>query len=111
METIKAIEVGMEGYQMIQTGKDVNMDEMNEKIMPMLHEMALDVSRQRKRLGGKFAIAQAVFSRAQRDQIKRDLGSDLIFVVMNLTKECQHKRVTGRHGDDAHGQQFAGKKC
>ena len=111
METIKAIEVGMEGYQMIQTGKDVNMDEMNEKILPMLHEMALDVSRQRKRLGGKFAIAQAVFSRAQRDQIKKDLGPDLIFVVMNLTKECQHKRVTGRHGDDAHGQQFAGKDC
>ena len=99
----------MEGYQMVQSGKDVNMDEMNEKVLPMLHEMALDVSRQRKRLGGNFAIAQAVFSRAQRDQIKKDLGPDLVFIVMNLTKECQSKRVTGRHGDDSHGQQFAGK--
>ena len=45
------------------------------------------------RLGGKWAIAQAVFNRSQRDQIKKDLGPDLNFIVLNLTRECQLKRV------------------
>ena len=59
----------------------------------MLHEMALDIGKQHKRLGGKWAIAQAVFNRSQRDQIKKDLGPDLNFIVLNLTRECQLKRV------------------
>ena len=91
-------------------GKGI-FDGLEERLQPFYVAMARELVKQRKRIGGDWGIAQAVFSRAQRDQIKRDLGSDLIFVVMNLTKECQHKRVTGRHGDDAHGQQFAGKDC
>ena len=77
---------------MIQKGNSLS-EEINEKILPMLHEMALDIGKQHKRLGGKWAIAQAVFNRAQRDQIKKDLGPDLNFVVLNLTRECQLKRV------------------
>jgi hypothetical protein len=68
-------------------------EEIKEKILPMLHEMALDIGKQHKRLGGKWAIAQAVFNRSQRDQIKKDLGPDLNFIVLNLTRECQLKRV------------------
>ena len=82
------------------------MEELQEKMLPMFHEMALHIDQQRKRLGGHWAIAQAVFSRAQRDQIRKDLGPDLIFMVLNLTKECQHKRVVNRHGDDDVGKQF-----
>lgn len=82
----------MEGYQAIQKGNGLS-EEIKEKILPMLHEMALDIGKQHKRLGGKWAIAQAVFNRSQRDQIKKDLGPDLNFVVLNLTRECQLKRV------------------
>ena len=92
VETIKAAETGLEAYQSIMKGSG-DSDKLKEKCLPMLHEMALDIERQHKRLGGNFAIAQAVFNRSQRDQIKKDLGPDLNFVVLNLTRECQLKRV------------------
>ena len=38
-------------------------------------------------------------SRAQRDLIRNILGPDLVFVVLNMTKECQEKRLHERHGD------------
>ena len=83
-------------------------EEMNEKMSPMFHEMAVDICKQRKRLGGDWAIAQAVFSQAQRDQIRKIIGPDLIFMVLNLTKECQGKRLENRHaGDDEAGAMFA----
>ena len=82
---------------------------MKEKMLPMFHEMALHIDQQRKRLGGNWAIAQAVFSRAQRDQIKKDLGPNLIFMVLNVTRECQHKRVVKRHGEGEHSKQFIEK--
>merc|ERR1711935_1107041 len=106
VETIKAVESGLEGYQAIQKGNGLS-EEIKEKILPMLHEMALDIGKQHKRLGGNFAIAQAVFNRSQRDQIKKDLGPNLNFIVLNLSKECQSKRVAKRHGSDDQGGQIA----
>ena len=63
--------------------------------------MAADISKQNKRLGGKMAVAQAIYSREQRDSMKKILGPECVFIVLNLSKECQKKRVTERHGEDA----------
>ena len=52
VETIKAVESGLEGYQAIQKGNGLS-EEIKEKILPMLHEMALDIGKQHKRLGSK----------------------------------------------------------
>ena len=84
-------------------------DELNEKMSPMFHEMALDICKQRKRLGGDWAIAQGVFSRGQRDQIRKIVGPDLIFMVMNLSSECQNKRLANRYGSSEKGAKFANK--
>ena len=65
----------------------------------MYQEMAKDISKQRKRLGGNWAIAQAVFTRAQRDFLCKSIGSDLVFLVLNMTKDCQMNRIKNRHGD------------
>ena len=100
--------MGFDTYQQVQKGEKMTADEMNEKMAPMFHEMALDICKQRKRLGGEWAIAQGVFSRGQRDQIRKIIGPDLIFMVLNLTKECQGKRLENRHaGDDEAGAMFA----
>ena len=107
VETIKAVQMGLEAYQSIMKGSG-DSEEVKEKCLPMLHEMALDIGRQHKRLGGNFAIAQAVFNRSQRDQIKKDLGPNLNFIVLNLSRECQSKRVAKRHGSDDQGDQIAG---
>ena len=72
---------------------------------PFYMVMAEDLVKQRNRLGGDWAIAQAVFSRKQREYLRQQLGPNLVFVVLNLTKECQKKRVESRHGDSL-GEDF-----
>lgn len=44
-------------------------------------------------------IAQGVPNRATRDYIRRTLGPDLTFVVLNMEKEEQKKRIESRHGN------------
>ena len=62
-------------------------------------DIANDILKQRQRIGGDWSIAFAVFSRKQRDIIRKILGPDVIFIVLNLTKDCTKKRLASRHGD------------
>ena len=63
----------------------------------------LFITKQRKRLGGDWAVAHAIFSRTQRDKLRQKLGPELVFIVLNMTKECQKKRLKARHGDAIEG--------
>ena len=54
---------------------------------------------EQKRIGGNFAIAQAVATREVRDHIRNLLGPKLIFVVLTMTREDQENRIKARHGD------------
>ena len=65
---------------------------------PFYTLMADFIKVQHNRVGGDFAVAQAVTSRAIRDVIRKTLP-DVIFVILNLTKETQRKRVMERHGE------------
>ena len=59
---------------------------------------------QKKRLGGDFAVAQAVVSRKSRDLLRDALGPDLVFIVFNLTNKCQVQRVEARQpGEEMKG--------
>ena len=75
------------------------------KMKPFMQELAKDIVKYKKRLGGNFAVAQAVFNRYLRDAMKEVLGPDCIFVVLRLNKETNAKRVEERHagggGDNA----------
>ena len=62
--------------------------------------MAKDILRERKRMGGDWAVVHAVPTRAMRDHLKKELGPGLIFVVLHMSKEDQDKRIKGRHGDN-----------
>ena len=79
---------------------------MEETLNPLYDQMSNHVMIQRKRLGGDMAIAQAVFSRRQRDKLRKIIGPDLVFIVLNMTKECQVKRIKGRHGDSPMLEEF-----
>ena len=48
-------------------------------------------------------IAQSIFSRKQRDSLRNIIGPDLVFIVLNMSNECQMQRLKNRHGnaDDA----------
>ena len=84
-------------------GKGI-FDGLEERLQPFYEAMVRDLVKQRKRIGGDWGIAQAVFSRTQRDFFRKQLGPDLIFIVMNLSKECQKKRVEARHGTGMGGE-------
>ena len=81
-------------------------DAVEETLNPLYDQMSNHVMIQRKRLGGDMAIAQAVFSRRQRDKLRKIIGPDLVFIVLNMTKECQMKRIKGRHGDSNMLEEF-----
>ena len=74
-----------------------NFENMEEIMVPYLDAAAKDIIKQRKRLGGDWSIAFAVFSRGQRKLLRKLLGKDLVFIVLNMTKECQKKRLESRH--------------
>lgn len=61
--------------------------------------MCMDIAREQSRIGGEFAVAQAVPKRKIRDFIRGILGSNLIFVVLHMSKEDQGARLRARHGD------------
>ena len=81
-------------------------EEVNKVMEIVSEDMANDILKQRQRIGGDWSIAFAVFSRKQRDIIRKILGPDVIFVVLNLTKDCTKKRLAARHGDGDAGDKI-----
>ena len=73
-----------------------DFDSYEEKLQPLYKNMGQDIVKQSKRLGGDMIIAQAVFSRDQREYLREIIGPNLIFLVLNMNKDCQMKRVTER---------------
>jgi len=59
--------------------------------------MSEDIKRERKRIGGDWAIAAVTLSRDLRNHIRSILGPDLVFVVMDMELEDVRKRVATRH--------------
>ena len=94
-DSIKAIQLRSEMSEEMGRGIMKNLD---EKFGPILHSTAKDVTRQRERIGGDWSVAFAVFSRSQRESLRKALPG-VIFIVLSLTKESQFKRLKGRHGD------------
>ena len=72
-----------------------------ERLMKFYSLMCENISRERKRIGGDWVVAQAVPTRAIRDRIRSLLeGSNLLFVVLHMSQEDQVARIKARHGDD-----------
>ena len=72
-----------------------------EMSKPFYQIIAEDIVRQKKRLGGTFAVAQAVPVRKTREILRKFVGPDLVFIVMNLSEACQAQRLKQRHGEGA----------
>ncbi len=97
-EDFKAIQEFSKALEKFMTGDNTGLD---VTFIPFLMMMARQIKNQRQRLGGHWAIAQAVMNRNQRNILRQELGPDLYFIVLNMTKECQKKRITGRHGENS----------
>ena len=75
-----------------------NLEGVEEMFDPILTLGANDILKQHNRIGGNWSVDFAVFSRKQRDALRNILGKNLVFVVLNMTKEHQEKRIIARHG-------------
>ena len=82
------------------SGHFENLKPFEEKVQPHFEEMSNHIIQQRKRLGGDMVIAKAVFSQNQRNNIRKLLGPDLVFINLSMTEDCRNKRIKKRHGGD-----------
>jgi len=106
--------------------------ELLKRIMPMFEEMMFgkdydkelakefygavceDIKRERKRIGGDWAIAAVTLSRDLRDIIRSKLGPELVFVILSMDLEDVKKRCMKRHSGDESTVEFlmaAGELC
>ena len=70
-----------------------------ERSKPLYKRLIESVIKQKERLGGTFAVAQAVPIQKTREYISEIAGPDLVFIVMNLSSRCVAARLKQRHGD------------
>ena len=74
-------------------------EEVHANGLEMYKEMSQYIKDERQRIGGDWAVAQAVPTRALRDEIKKILP-DVTFVTLTINKEALKKRIGSRHGKD-----------
>jgi len=83
------------GFQQMLAGEKLDQE--------LLHEfsgiMCEDISRERQRIGGDWAIASLAMNKEFRDIIRSFLGPDLVFIVLNMEREEVRERLMNRHRD------------
>jgi gluconate kinase len=83
--------------EMVEETSKGNSKLVNNLFTSMLPPFTDHVKQQRTRLGGDWAVAWAIFSRAQRERARELLDNDVVFIVLNMTNQCQAQRLHDRH--------------
>ena len=83
-------------WQNVMAGKEVS----TELMLEFYEHLALDIRREKKRIGGDFAIATFILKREAREHIRKILGPDLIIVILSMSQEERRERVLVRHPGD-----------
>ena len=94
VEGLQSMDDGMPEFKKMIQGAPYD----DEKIKPFYRHLAEDIVKHKQRLGGNFAVAQAVPKREMRDFMKEVFGPQGIFVTIRLSKETNAKRIEARHG-------------
>ena len=74
-----------------------------EEVKRFYRILAKDILRYKQRIGGNFAVAEAVPTREFRDCMKEVFGPQATFVTIRLSKETNRKRIEARHADADEG--------
>ena len=104
-ERIDLVASARSNFMDVLQGKEFDFEKMC-KYYTILSE---DINKEQTRIGGNFAVAHAVPTRKFRDHIRNVLGSNLIFVVLHMTKEDQISRIQARHGKEERTVQWLTK--
>ena len=95
-ERIDAVNIFGEEFGKLMEGKEFDTNN-TEKYYSALCK---DIKSEKKRMGGNWVVAQAVPTKHLRKHIKKELGSDVMFILLNLSKDDQRKRIIARHGEE-----------
>ena len=71
-----------------------------ESTFPFYTLFAKDVASEKQKIGGDWAVAQAIPTRKIRDVIKKECNAT--FIVLTMSKKYQKQRLSGRHSKDFH---------
>ena len=80
----------------IMTGREFDIETMLE----FYRHLALDIKREKERIGGDFAVATVLMNRETRDQLRRILGDQLVIVLLTMSMEERRERILVRHSGD-----------
>merc|ERR1711953_673097 len=88
-----------EKYEAAQAKEELTDEE--EKDIEKCHQLLCqDITAERRRLGGDWAVAGFLNGKRERDLVRRFLGSDLVIVMLRLPESVIMERLVKRHGDD-----------
>jgi len=68
-----------------------------DALCELFFHQSLDVARERKRLGGDFVVAGVAPSRKLRDLIRKNIGEDIVIIVLEMDREMSMDRLRKRH--------------
>jgi len=87
-----------DAFMDLMAGRDYD----KERIQEFYGAMCEDISKERKRIGGDWAIAGVALTQEHRDFLRTRLDSDLTFVILTMDMDDVRKRIEKRHdGDDS----------
>ena len=69
-----------------------------EVMLEFVRHLALDVAREKKRIGGDFAVAAVLLTEDVRDQLREILGGQLTIVSLTMSEADRRTRLLQRHG-------------
>lgn len=91
---------------LIQKTQEMWMQLMNgeeydqELLLEFHHHMALDIAREKARIGGDWAVACVLLTKAGRAELRKILGPDLVIICLTMSDSERRERVLGRHQGD-----------
>ena len=79
------------------SGKDYDAEQMNE----YYRVMALDIAKQKERIGGDWAVASILVSKGVRSFLRSVLGPELVILCLTMSDSERRERILQRHAGDA----------
>ena len=92
-----AIDRSKETWTNCLSGKDYDAEEMNE----YYRVMALDIAKQKERIGGDWAVASILVSKEVRSFLRSVLGPELVILCLTMSDSERRERILQRHAGDA----------
>ena len=86
-------------YEAAQAKEELT-DEEEKDVEKYYQLLCQDITAERRRLGGDWAVAGFLNGKRERDLVRRFLGSDLVIVMLRLPESVIRERLVKRHGDD-----------